>query len=597
MIDSDVDGTSGKPSLQARGSMLDSSGPAYAYDRLKSLYEISKHLVQFENAEKTVPKILSIVAETFPLLSAVLVEQVNGEIATTIWPTPGLSDDQQFTIVANARSSFAYFVSSSPANLQAQPVTKTPIPPGHGAHLSKRSQRDDMVVVPLVIDREKVFGVLQIEGSRPLGEDEVRFANALANMIAVSLDRYNKARKESIFQKKHSDDLEAAMEAAESASRTKSSFLANMSHEIRTPLTAIMGFAELLKDSELSGKDSVEFVSTIIRNSKHLLRIIDDILDLAKVEAGKVVLEKIQFSLPDLLLDFWALMSLRAQASGIEFVLRAETFIPEFLISDPTRIRQILSNVVGNAIKFSERGRVELVILHEEPELVFRVNDTGRGISTDQQESLFRAFMQADSSTTRRFGGTGLGLVLTKKLCEALGGDFSLVESELGKGSTFEGRIKVEVPSGTRFLSRESLAAFPKASPVDEGANVDLRGHDILMVEDSVDNQTLIKRMLGKTGAKVDLAKNGREGVEKALAHRYSAILMDIQMPEMDGHEATRILRGKGLSIPIIALTAHAMKDERVAAIKSGFSYFLSKPIQRESLLNLLVSLKPRAIP
>jgi signal transduction histidine kinase len=584
MIDSDI---------ESKSRHSGQSTPAYAYERLKCLYEISKHLVQFESAEKTVPKILSVVAGTFPLLSAVLVEKIDGEIVTTVWQTPGMSESQQKAIVENARSSFAYFMTTSPVDLQAQPVTRKSIPLEHGTRMSERPQGDDLVIVPLVVNREPTFGVLQIEGSRPLGEDEVRFAGALGNMIAVALDRHNKARAERVSREKHSDEMVSARDAAQSASQTKSNFLANMSHEIRTPLNAIMGFAELLKDPQLSRTDKIEFLSVIIRNSGHLLRIIDDILDLAKVEAGKIVVEKIQFSFPDLLTDFRALMSHRARANGIEFVLRAETLIPECVVSDPTRIRQILSNVVGNAIKFSERGKVELTVLFHEPDLVFRVKDTGRGISRDQQETLFRAFMQADSSTTRRFGGTGLGLVLTKKMCEVLGGDFALLESEIGKGSTFEGHIKVAVPSTTRLVSVESIAVVPRPAPNGEGLGVDLRGHDILLVEDSVDNQTLIMRMLSKTGARIDLASNGREGVEKALGHRYSAILMDIQMPEMDGHEATRVLRSKGISGPIIAITAHAMKEEREAAIKSGFSHFLSKPVRKKNLFDLLVSLEP----
>jgi signal transduction histidine kinase/CheY-like chemotaxis protein len=386
-------------------------------------------------------------------------------------------------------------------------------------------------------------------------------------------------------------EIEIAKEEAERANQAKSAFLANMSHEIRTPLGAIMGFVDLLKDSETSKEDVSKYLSIISRNSDHLLRIVDDILDLSKVESGKMVVERVEFSLTDFLSDFSSLMGARARDKGINFKFKVESMLPQFVISDPTRIRQILSNVVGNALKFTENGSVELEVSFNDSRLNFRVIDTGRGISDKQRTQLFQAFAQADSSVTRKFGGTGLGLVLTKKLSQALGGDFFLIESELEKGSTFEASVTVEYEQKTKFIGASEFKAFNRVEAKIELPKFDLKALNVLLVEDSPDNRMLVKTMLGRTGANIQVAEDGIEGVKMALSAKYDVILLDIQMPNMDGHEAARIMRSKGINAPIVALTAHAMKEERARAIQSGFSHFLSKPIDRESLIKLLEQL------
>ncbi|CAN5424333.1 hypothetical protein BH10BDE1_BH10BDE1_04450 [soil metagenome] len=378
--------------------------------------------------------------------------------------------------------------------------------------------------------------------------------------------------------------VDEARVEAERGSHAKSAFLANMSHEIRTPLGSVMGFAGLLKEDGLTKNQVFDYATIIERSSQHLLRIIDDILDLTKVESGKMVIEKIEFSLVELLADFSSMAAMKARENGTDFLFNSQSAVPEFVTSDPTRLRQILSNVVGNAIKFTDNGHVELSVSFSGHILNLKVTDTGRGISDDQRKHLFLAFSQADSSTTRKYGGTGLGLVITKKLCQALGGDFLLLDSEIGKGSTFEASLTVGVPVDVKLVP----LATAKAVVSESASQKDLRGLEVLLVEDSPDNQFLVQQMLSKSGARLTMANDGAAGVAAALAHRFDVILMDIQMPIMDGHEAVRTLRSKGYSAPIVALTAHAMKEERERAVQSGFSHFLTKPINRKNLLDLL---------
>ncbi len=241
------------------------------------------------------------------------------------------------------------------------------------------------------------------------------------------------------------------MKAADAANEAKSRFLANMSHEIRTPLGAIIGFMDLIKNSQASEAERTSYLSVVERNAAQVLRLVDDILDLSKVEAGKIVLENIRFSLIDFLNDFASLMKFQAKENGISFDIISKTKLPEFIFSDPTRLRQILTNIVGNALKFTSEGSVTVEISFEPSNiLIFRITDTGRGISEEQAQDLFHPFVQADSSTTRKFGGTGLGLSLTRGLCELMGGEFRLENSVLDAGSEFLASVKVSVPADSR---------------------------------------------------------------------------------------------------------------------------------------------------
>jgi two-component system CheB/CheR fusion protein len=388
-------------------------------------------------------------------------------------------------------------------------------------------------------------------------------------------------------------ELLEAKQAAERASFAKSTFLANMSHEIRTPLGAIMGFADLIGTADANKEDLGGYLSVVKRNSEQLLRIIDDILDLTKVEAGKMDIENIQFSLPEVLSDMASMLGLRARENSIRFELVADTPLPDFVVSDPTRLRQIIINVVGNAIKFTKKGEVKLAVSFLDNVLTLKVTDTGRGISEEQAAKLFRPFTQADTSTNRKFGGTGLGLALTRGLCRTMGGDFVLLESALGKGSTFVASIKMQPVFNSSYST--GLRAKFGSDIIHRDDTNRLAGMKILVVEDSPDNQNLIRIILSRVGAKVEIASDGAEGIDKALNNNFDIVLMDIQMPRMDGMEAVGILREKKYNKPIIALTAHAMKEHRAQAMEAGFTDFLSKPIQRQAMMEVLESYKNKS--
>lgn len=382
-------------------------------------------------------------------------------------------------------------------------------------------------------------------------------------------------------------ELVAAKEAAESASVTKSTFLANMSHEIRTPLGAIIGFSDLIGRADASRAEIGTYLDVVKRNSAQLLRIIDDILDLSKVEAGRMDIEQIRFSLPDVISDMASILGLRARENGIRLHFLPETKIPVHVIADPTRLRQIILNVVGNAIKFTEKGEVRMAISLTGSKLRFIVKDSGRGISDEQAQKLFQPFTQADAATNRKYGGTGLGLALTKGLCQAMGGDFYLAESRLGEGSTFVVEVEVVVTPDCEFI--ESLRPISETKAPTLPIEVqDLKGLRILLVEDSPDNQQLMQILLSRAGALVEVASDGQEGLAKAAAGNYDAILMDIQMPRIDGLEAVKRLRTSGYGKPIIALSAHAMKEQRESALKIGFDGYLTKPIQPRPMIDTL---------
>ncbi|HEU5057252.1 MAG TPA: ATP-binding protein [Kofleriaceae bacterium] len=374
-------------------------------------------------------------------------------------------------------------------------------------------------------------------------------------------------------------------------SRMKSEFLANMSHEIRTPMTAVLGYADLLLDLELPPADRVSYIQTIRRNGEHLLAVLNDILDLSKIEAGKMTVEAAPCSPAQIAVDVASLMRVRAHARSLEFELLFDSAVPETIHSDPTRLRQILMNLVGNAIKFTQRGRVSMAVSCAPPRLSFRIRDDGIGMAPDQLKRLFQPFAQADSSTTRRFGGSGLGLAICRRLAEMLGGTIA-VDSEIGRGSTFTLELDVGSLDGVAMLADLSEACSPEPvpSPARRAAPGTRLAGRVLLAEDGADNQVLVSTLLRRAGAEVEIVENGRLAVDRALAARaggrpFGVILMDMQMPELDGYGATATLRGRGYGGPIVALTAHAMAWDRDRCITAGCTDYLTKPIQRDTLI------------
>jgi Amt family ammonium transporter len=396
-----------------------------------------------------------------------------------------------------------------------------------------------------------------------------------------------------------------ALRDAQRASDAKTRFLAIMSHELRTPLTAILACADLLADeTEAAGADprSVELLETLRRNGQHLVRILSDILDFAKLEAGRLEVERIETRLPEILRDVEQLMAPAARAKGIGFEMDAASDLPAAILSDPTRLRQILVNLVGNAIKFTTTGGVRITAGlarrpagEADPVLEIKVSDTGCGMSPSTVERIFEPFSQADETMARRFGGTGLGLAISNELARLLGGKLEC-ESIEGQGSTFG----FSLPLGAPAIF--AVAEFtPPAGEVEESTRTliervarEAGPARILLVEDSPDNRRLIDLILRRAGFSVSFANDGQEGLSEALiAHAggepFDVILMDMQMPVLDGYTATRRLRQIGYTGPIIALTAHSLAGERERCLQAGCDAYATKPIDRQALLRLIL--------
>lgn len=479
------------------------------------------------------------------------------------------------------------------------------------AAVVKNSQ--DCIEYERLLDRQMFSAIkhssLQAETTLRRAWRDSLLAGAIvfATFLVLSWRTARLGRQFEVKLRSKNEELEATMEQlrvatrdAQEASRSKSEFLANMSHEIRTPMTAILGFTDSMLDPDLSDDRKHDAIHTIRRNGTHLLQIINDILDMSKIEAGRMEVERIATNPVKIVEEVASLMRPQAQDKGLYATVRYDSPIPEQIFTDPTRLRQILLNLVGNAIKFTEAGGVTLhaECLPNESLMRFRVVDTGLGMTPEQTEQIerFDAFSQADGTTTRRFGGTGLGLRISNSLARILGGGIR-IRSETGSGSTFTvtvatgdiGGVSMICPERIPGIAEHLMHDHEEASARVTGDSP-LRNLNILVAEDGPDNQRLISHHLRRAGANVSLAANGRIAVhviEQAVdGESFNVVLMDMQMPELDGYDATLQLRRAGHTVPIIALTAHAMSGDREKCLSVGCNDYLTKPIDRTVLIS-----------
>ena len=397
-------------------------------------------------------------------------------------------------------------------------------------------------------------------------------------------------------EKSSEEELKATRYAAEAANQAKTNFLANISHEIRTPLGAVLGFADLLSSHKISEQERLQLYERIRRNGDQLSSLINDLLDLTKVEANRLELEAIDVDFPELLNDVRETLSIKASEQSVSLAFTVDGEVSSHIMSDPTRIRQILINIINNAIKFTPSGgHVEVIVsqtmVSELAKIAIQVRDTGKGMSQEQMGKLFQPFTQADASTTRNFGGIGLGLFVSQRLARLLQGDLVVEHSELNVGSTFLISFAVPTLDDIKFSNLEIISKEENLRTISKN---ELKDTKVLVVDDSEDNRELFEIYLSMAGAQITTAKDGIEGIEKALSYDFDIVLMDIQMPNLDGNAAFAELKAKGYKKPIIALSAHAMNEERYRSLNLGFSDYVTKPVKREKLIESVKALTSR---
>jgi two-component system sensor histidine kinase/response regulator len=450
-----------------------------------------------------------------------------------------------------------------------------------------------LTLIPLKIDGAQ-YGALQFELTNAESFDiYAPYLENLCHMVAVVLDQ----RRQRNVVKERTVELAEALEQAKAASRAKSAFLANMSHEIRTPMNAIIGLTHLMQQASVT-QEQTEQLTKIDTSAKHLLSIINDILDISKIEAGKLHLEHSDFHLDDIFDHIQSMFKEQAKSNDVTIEVDRNT-VPQWLNGDLTRLRQALLNYVSNAIKFTDNGTIFLRVkkLEEQDDEIrvrFEVEDTGIGIAPNKLPDLFKAFEQADVSTTRKYGGTGLGLDITRRLVQLMDGEVG-VESELGRGSTFWFTARLTRGHGT-----------VPAAPTKEATNAEAQlqnlhaGSHILLVEDNLINSEVAVALLSGVGLVVNTAEDGVEAVAMVRKVNYDLILMDVQMPRMDGLEATRLIRsmpyvsGITTDVPILAMTANVFLEDRQACLASGMNDFVAKPFDLDGLFSKIIKWLPK---
>ncbi len=459
-------------------------------------------------------------------------------------------------------------------------------------------------------DKVSKTGNYAVRVTQQAEKDEV---GMLINVFNGMLDKIQNVHDELDSRvKERTEQLNEALEQAMAANQAKSQFLANMSHEIRTPMTAILGFSDILQEPDLSRDDQFKYLQTIERNGKHLLAIINDILDISKIEAQQMQVENIPTNLLEILHDVQSLMQVKATEKSLKLNFNIQAPFPQTIHTDPIRVRQVLVNLISNAIKFTEKGHITVTAQLTVPTnlkkslISFDVRDTGIGMSPRQVDHIFKPFTQADETTTRRFGGTGLGLTISQKLANILGGDLT-VSSEEGYGSCFTFTIASDQIStkdmitssgsmGKILLNAEAPSEQPH--PKAMASNRQLQGIRVLLAEDGIDNQKLIGLLLKREGVELTIVDNGQLAVQAIHESKYSfdLVLMDMQMPVMDGYAATRQLRREDYNRPIVALTANAMNKDRDACLKAGCDDFMTKPVNKSALIKLVAQYAGREL-
>ena len=432
------------------------------------------------------------------------------------------------------------------------------------------------------------------------GNCSIRVPKTSSDEFGVLCDGFNAVLEQIERHQQHlealveerTNKLETRTREALAASVAKSEFLANMSHEIRTPLTAILGFTDLLREGYDGGVEAKrqEYLETVSKSGQHLLYLLDEILDLSKIEAGKLEVELAPTPMIATVVDVVSTLRVRAREKGLSLDVGCRGPVPRTIVTDAARLRQLLINLINNAIKFTDEGSVEVTIAleprEERPLLAFEVEDSGIGIGPEELKTIFEPFVQADASVTRRFGGTGLGLAICRRIAESLGGGID-VDSKVGEGSVFRARIDPG-PLEADQMHDEPFAEIFGSAASSKQSTSDGRKQSgrVLVVDDGSTNRKLIGLMLNAAGMQAVEAENGQVAVDLATSQAFDLILMDMQMPVLDGYGATRALREMDLRTPIIALTAHAMVGDREKCVEAGCTGYLAKPIDQQALLD-----------